>query len=110
MLAHTVRRLELGAAVLAVEIAELVVNELDSLKFYTDSKVALGYIYNETRRFYVYVRNKVEWIRKSTCPETVALCPHQSEPCRCCHQANIFSLNLAYWSRFPGIFCENRQS
>lgn len=100
MLAHTVHRLELGAAVLAVEIAELVVNELDSL----------GYIYNETRRFYVYVRNKVEWIRKSTCPETVALCPHQSEPCRCCHQANIFSLNLAYWSRFPGIFCENRQS
>lgn len=70
---HTVPRLELGAAILAVEIAELVVNELNidpnSLKFYTDSKVVLGYIYNETRRFYVYVSNRVEWIRKSTHPE-----------------------------------------
>lgn len=44
--AHTVPRLELGAAVLAVELAELVKSELDisvdSLQFYTDSKVVLG--------------------------------------------------------------------
>lgn len=64
MSVHTVPRLELGAAVLAVEIAELVVSELDidpnSLKFYTDSKVVLGYIYNETKRFYVYISNRVE--------------------------------------------------
>ncbi|KAK0143480.1 hypothetical protein N1851_018392 [Merluccius polli] len=43
---HTVPRLELGAAVLAVEISELIVSELDiksdNLKFYTDSKVVLG--------------------------------------------------------------------
>lgn len=70
---HTIPRLELGAAVLAVEIAELLVKELDisldSLKFYTDSKVVLGYIYNESRRFYVYVSNRVERIRKFSCPE-----------------------------------------
>ncbi|KAK0132197.1 hypothetical protein N1851_032987 [Merluccius polli] len=69
---HTVPRLELGAAVLAVEICELIVSELDiksdNLKFYTDSKVVLGYIYNETRRFYVYVGKRVERIRKSTHP------------------------------------------
>lgn len=45
---HTVPRLELCAAVLAVDIAELIVQELDSkidsLEFYTDSKVVLGYI------------------------------------------------------------------
>ena len=56
-----------------MEIAELVVSELDidpnNLQFYTDSKVVLGYIYNETRRFYVYVSNRVERIRKSTRPE-----------------------------------------
>lgn len=50
MLVHTVTRLELSAAVLAVEIAELVVSELDinpdSLKFYTNSKLVLGQIYN----------------------------------------------------------------
>ena len=49
---HTVPRLELCAAVLAVDLAELIVQELDcapvALEFYTDSKVVLGYIYNET--------------------------------------------------------------
>ncbi|XP_077369860.1 uncharacterized protein LOC144014155 [Festucalex cinctus] len=71
--AHTVPRLELGAAVLAVEMAELVERELDvsidTMQFYTDSKVVLGYIYNQTRRFYVYVANRVQRIRKSTKPE-----------------------------------------
>ncbi len=59
--AHTIPRLELGAAVLAVEVAELIQNELDitpnAVEFYSDSKVVLGYIHNETRRFYVYVSN-----------------------------------------------------
>lgn len=45
--AHTIPRLELGAAVLAVEIAELMESELDisadTVQFYTDSKVILGY-------------------------------------------------------------------
>ncbi|KAM4593953.1 uncharacterized protein PAE49_010961 [Odontesthes bonariensis] len=54
-------------------MAELVESELDisvdSLQFYTDSKVVLGYIYNQTRRFYMYVSNRVQRIRKSTKPE-----------------------------------------
>lgn len=73
MSVHTVPRLELGAAVLAVEIAELVSRDLDvkinDMKFYTDSKVVLGYIHNVTRRFYVYVSNRVESIRKFLSPE-----------------------------------------
>ncbi|XP_056458730.1 uncharacterized protein LOC130392274 [Gadus chalcogrammus] len=72
MSVHTVPRLELGAAVLAVEIAELASRELDlkfdDVRFYTDSKVVLGYIYNATRRFYVYVSNRVEHIRKFSSP------------------------------------------
>lgn len=69
----TIPRLELCAAVLAMEIAELIHDELDvkldSTKFYTDSKVVLGYIYNESRRFYVYVHNRVRCIRQTTKPE-----------------------------------------
>lgn len=57
----TIPRLELCAAVLAVEMAELILEEIDlkpdAIKFYCDSKVVLGYIYNETKRFYVYVYN-----------------------------------------------------
>lgn len=71
--AHTVPRLELCAAVLAVELAELVTEESDielhGVKFYTDSRIVLGYIHNNTRRFYVYVANRVTRIRKSTKPE-----------------------------------------
>lgn len=54
----TIPRLELCAAVLAVEMAEIIVEEidlkLDSVKFYTDSKVMLGYIHNQSKRFYVF--------------------------------------------------------
>ncbi len=71
--AHTVPRLELCAAVLAVELAELTTSEMDielhSVKYYTDSKIVLGYINNASRRFSVYVSNRVVRIRKSTNPE-----------------------------------------
>lgn len=67
---HTIPRLELCAAALAVELADLVSGELDihlnDTHFYTDSKVVLGYIYNDTRCFYVYVSNRVAWIRRSS--------------------------------------------
>ncbi|XP_021180355.2 uncharacterized protein LOC110369531 [Fundulus heteroclitus] len=69
----TVPRLELCAAVMAVEMAEIIKEEIDhpidKTSFYTDSKVVLGYIHNQSRRFYVYVNNRVCRIRESTTPE-----------------------------------------
>lgn len=77
-------RLELCAAVLAVETAELIVEELDlkldSIRFFTDSKVILGYIHNETRRFYVYVSNRVQRIRQSTQPDQWNYVPTAHNP------------------------------
>ena len=68
----TIPRLELCAAVLAVEIAELIVAEMnvafDNITYYTDSKVVLGYIHNQSRRFYVFVHNRTQHIRQSPCP------------------------------------------
>ena len=68
----TILRLELCAAVLAVEIAELIVAEMDvafdNITYYTDSKVVLGYIHNQSRRFYVFVHNRTQRIRQSPCP------------------------------------------
>ena len=70
---HTVPRLELCGAVLAVEMAELITEELDTdihkVTFYTDSRIVLGYINNDNRRFYVCVTNRVTRIRKSTSAE-----------------------------------------
>ena len=68
--ATTVPRLELCAVVLGIETTELITEELDfdlqAVAFYLDSRVVLGYISNESSRFYVYVSNRVERIRKSS--------------------------------------------
>ena len=70
--ATIIPRLELWAAVLGVEMTGLVHKELeqkpDSVAYYSDSKFILGYITNESRRFYVYVSNRVERIRRSSAP------------------------------------------
>ncbi|XP_062584078.1 uncharacterized protein LOC134245840 [Saccostrea cucullata] len=70
---HRIPRLELCAAVLVVELGEMLSKELDlpleDIMYYSDSKVVLGYLSNERRRFYVYVCNRVSRIRKSS--------PHQ---------------------------------
>ena len=83
-LGHTIPRLELCAAVLAVEIAELVCDQLgfvpDTLQFYTDSRIVLGYIYNQSRRFYIYVTNRIERIRKRTLPEQWHYIPSGENP------------------------------
>lgn len=64
---HTIPRLELCAAVLATEIAEIIRDQLkihqDNFLFFTDCQVVLGYISNETKRFYIYVANRVGRIR-----------------------------------------------
>ncbi|KAK0140804.1 hypothetical protein N1851_022207 [Merluccius polli] len=83
---HTVPRLELCGAVLAVEMADLITEELDAhihkVTFYTDSRIVLGYISNNSRRFYVYVANRVTRIRESTSNGTIALYQHRTQPCR----------------------------
>ncbi|KAK7921993.1 hypothetical protein WMY93_008895 [Mugilogobius chulae] len=70
--AHTIPRLELCAAVLAVEMADFIKDEIDididKVTFHTDSRIVLGYIHNASRRFYVYVSNRIARIRKSSHP------------------------------------------
>lgn len=70
---HTMPRLELCAAVLAVELGDMLSEHLDILQvdihYYTDSMVVLGYIQNQVRRFYIYVSNRVEKIRRLSVPE-----------------------------------------
>ncbi|XP_053403186.1 uncharacterized protein LOC128558291 [Mercenaria mercenaria] len=68
----TIPRLELTAAVLSVKISSLLDQELEypNLKhfFWTDSKVVLGYICNEARRFHIFVANRVQQIEERTNP------------------------------------------
>ncbi|XP_031554426.1 uncharacterized protein LOC116291397 [Actinia tenebrosa] len=66
----TIPRLELTAAVCSTRISQQIHRELDyrvNRDFYwTDSKVVLGYINNESRRFHVFVSNRVQEIQDST--------------------------------------------
>ena len=59
----TIPRLELTAAVCSVRISQQIHRELeyriDEDFYLTDSKVALGYLNNESKRFHVYVANRV---------------------------------------------------
>ncbi|XP_053381691.1 uncharacterized protein LOC123540987 [Mercenaria mercenaria] len=68
----TIPRLELAAAVVSVKISVLLRQELqfpDALEyFWTDSKVVIGYVGNDSRRFHVYVANRVQQIRSHSDP------------------------------------------
>ncbi|XP_050703627.1 uncharacterized protein LOC126989094 [Eriocheir sinensis] len=70
--AITVPRLELTAAVVSVRISAVLKKELDyediQEVFWTDSMVVLGYINNDSKRFHVYVANRVQQIRDQTSP------------------------------------------
>lgn len=102
----TIPRLELCAAVLAVEIADLIRHEmdlrLDAVRFYCDSKVVFGYIHNETKRFYVYVHNRVQRIRQSTKPEQWVYVPTELNPADHASRGVAASqLNNSTWLRGP---------
>lgn len=69
----TVPRLELTAAVVSVKTSASLQLELDyegvEEVFWTDSKVVLGYIANETRRFHIFVGNRVQQIQEHSSPD-----------------------------------------
>lgn len=61
---NIIPRMELCAAVLGIEVADIIKEQLGILsvcfRYYTDSQIVLGYLTNTTRRFYVYVSNRVK--------------------------------------------------
>lgn len=65
----TISRLELFGALLAARVGSKMKLELDfdiQQIYYTDSKTELGYIFNSTKRFHMFVANRVAQIRELT--------------------------------------------
>ena len=66
--ASTTPRLELKAAVMAAELSATLKRELQmpitQEYFWSDSTVVLGYITNESKRFHIFVANRVQRIKK----------------------------------------------
>ena len=83
-------RLELTAAVASVRVSQWLSKELDFRDavhvFWTDSRVVLGYIGNEARRFHIFVANRVQEIHDHTQPSqwkpnlTQRTPPHVASP------------------------------
>ena len=68
--ATTIPRLELTAGTVSAKVAHMIREQL-SLKsisdyYWTDSQIVLGYILNETRRFKIFVANRIQQIREFT--------------------------------------------
>ena len=67
-------------------------------KYYSDSRVVLGYITNETRCFYLYVSNQVERISRALTPEQWHYMPSQQNPADLATwSVNAKSLNEGIW-------------
>ena len=68
----TIPKLKLTAALVSVKISDVLRRELqyDQITegFWTDSKVVIGYISNNARRFQTFVANRVWQIRDRTAP------------------------------------------
>jgi hypothetical protein len=113
---HTIPRLELCGAVLATELWQLISKHLDvnqkNVSFYTDSKVVLGYISNETRRFYTYVSNRVERIRRVSEPSQWHFVPTDRNPADVATRCALEDLdkNEKVWLQGPANFLENKGS
>ncbi|XP_038158088.1 uncharacterized protein LOC119794558 [Cyprinodon tularosa] len=80
----TIPRLELTAAVVSVTVSNLLREQLSCANtkeyFWTDSKVVLSYINNDSRRFHTFVANRVQRIRNSTSPQQWHYVPTDRNP------------------------------
>ena len=69
----TIPRLELTAALVSVKVSQTLQEELEYEEvdefFWTDSKVILGYINNDARRFHTFVANRLQQIQDHTSPK-----------------------------------------
>ena len=70
----TVPRLELQAALLSLRVAKRIVTELSyndiTEHYWTDSRVVLGYISNNEKRYHIFVSNRVDEIREKSEPSS----------------------------------------
>ena len=80
----TIPRLELTAAVVSVAVSNMLKEELGYCNveefFWTDSKVVLGYINNDARRFHTFVANRVQKIRHASAPKQWFYVPTDENP------------------------------
>ncbi|XP_051792767.1 uncharacterized protein LOC127530320 [Acanthochromis polyacanthus] len=107
----TVPRLELTAAVVSVMTSNILKEELGLIDadeyFWTDSKVVLGYLSNEARRFHTFVSNRVQKIHLSTNPQQWRYVPTDKNPADLASRGSSASeLLTSTWFKGPQFLWE----
>ncbi|XP_067933081.1 uncharacterized protein [Watersipora subatra] len=102
----TVPRMELQAAVIATRQSILLRKELkmpiDRECFWTDSRIVLGYLSNDTKRFHMYVANRVQEIKETTTSEQWAyVCSKDNPADTASRGASISELKGSSWLDGP---------
>ena len=111
--ATTIPRLELQAAVVATKLSMLLRKELDvkinEEHFWTDSQTVLGYIANDSKRFHVYVCNRVQAIRNVSNPSQWHYVNTKDNPADIASRgvANPKLLNNPLWNHGPSYLHES---
>lgn len=77
--------------------------------FWTDSKVVLGNINNEARRFHTFVANRVQRIHRSTTPEQWRYIPSDENPADYASRGmSVNDLVTSSWFRGPNVLWERQ--
>ena len=101
-------RLELQAAVLASKVANTISKEIEypdaQHYFWSDSKVALGYIQNRSTRFHVYVANRGEQVHSCSKPEQWKYVPTDENPAdHASRGLSVDQLQVSNWFTGPEL-------
>ena len=104
----TIPRLELTAALVSALVARTLKDELpisvDAEYFWTDSKAVLGYIGNETKRFHVFVANRVTRIHQVTKADQWFYVPTEQNPADVASRgADVKTLVSSRWLQGPSF-------
>ncbi len=102
----TIPRLELTAAVVAAKVSNLLNTELNITptlnEYWSDSKIVLGYISNEVKRFRIFVANRAQRIRDITDIDKWHHVPTSDNPADYASRGlEIDSPEAEYWFRGP---------
>ncbi|CAG2248710.1 unnamed protein product [Mytilus edulis] len=103
----TIPRLELSGAVVACKLYEIIRDELeikiDSVVFWTDSMIVLGYIKNESRRFKTFVANRLSSIHELTSPGQWRYVDTRSNPADIASRGILATENkqIKFWLHGP---------
>ena len=109
----TIPRLELTAALLSVKISVMLRREL-SIQiseefFWTDSKIVLGYLKNDARKYHVFVANRIQQIKNNTDHHQWNYVPTQVNPADMTSRgAAVSLLSSTTWLKGPKFLWERQ--